>query len=152
MTGRLVIVGMVGVIGAAGMAGCTRTVYVTERAVTASPQSQICSGLSELDAIFAATPSITTKTTPDELKKLRDDIERSSEKVTSLRGHYNETARVDLQGARQNFVTVVDHSGSSTGVVGSASSQMNDTYQSVKTTTNAVRYSLKKINCSTATS
>jgi hypothetical protein len=138
-------------VGVFGLAGCTRTVYVTRGVSAPTPQSQICSGLSELDAIFAATPSITAKTTPDELKKLRDDVERSSEKVTSQRGRYNETARVDLQGARQNFLMVVDHSGSATGVAGSASKQMNDTYQALKGSTNAVRYSLKSINCSTAT-
>ena len=142
---------MVGVVGVVGLTGCTRTVYVAKATASApTPEGQICSGLSELDATFAATPAITTKTTPDELKKLRDDVERSSLKVTTLRGRYNETARVDLQGARQSFLMAVDHSASPTGVVGSASTQMNDTYQAVKGSTNAVRYSLKSIDCSKA--
>ncbi len=131
----------VGVVAAIGLTGCVRTVYRTAAAPSPSSQAQICAGLNELDATFAAVPAISRSTTRDQLKTLRDDIARSSEKVTSERGRYNETARTDLAGARQDFLLAVDGSGSATSAIGSASSFINDTYKGVKGSMAAVRYS-----------
>lgn len=137
MTRRLTAGAMLGAIGLAGccVGGGGGDGGGTAAAGTSAP-AEICAGLSELEATFAAVPAISASTTSEQLQQLRSDIERSSQKVTTQRGYFNETARTDLAGARREFLQALDHSGAG------ASSRINDTYQSVRTTTAAARYSM----------
>jgi hypothetical protein len=129
----------VGVMGV-GLAGCgcdCPTGAAAARIIT--PRSEACTALANLSNSVDPVTVIRPTTPLEEVRKLRDDIERESPKVIDKRGLVPEDLRVNLSAARKDFDTAVDTFGTATPTVGSSAPRLNEQFQAVRGTVRSLR-------------
>lgn len=133
-----------------GLAGCGCDCPTGAAAVgKQTPLGEACAAVDALSTNLEPVTAIKPTTTADELRKVRDDIDRDVDKITGVdkRGFIKEDLRVNLARYRKEFVQGVDSFGTTTNAVGTAAPRLNESYQGVRGTLRAMR---GDIDCSDA--
>jgi hypothetical protein len=130
-------------LGLAGCGGCdcpTGAAAISRQ----TPLAEACTAVAALSTSMEPITAIKPTTTTEQLRKVRDDLERDVDKVTAVdkRGVVKEDLRTDLGRFRNEFRRSVDTFGTKNPTVGSAAPRINEQYQAVRGTVRALKANL----------